>query len=169
LASPIHEDRLFAVFALVHRYQKSKGDDKDAVVAFYLEHTDRINNWDIVDASAHKILGQHLLNRPRKIMDQLVRSESLWERRIAMVATYALIKNGDCKPTLRLAKKLLRDPEDLMHKATGWMLREVGKQDEHALLAFLDAHGPQMPRTMLRYAMEKLAPEIRQAYLEGTR
>ncbi len=169
LKSPIHEDRLFAIFVLVHQYQKAKGDDATALVDFYLAHTDRINNWDIVDASAHKILGHYLLERPRKVLNQLVRSKNLWERRIAMIATYTFIKNGDLMPTQTLAKKLLKDKEDLMHKAAGWMLREMGKQDEDALLDFLDTHGQEMPRTMLRYSIERLPEDVRQGYLKGTR
>ncbi len=169
LKSPIHEDRLFAIFVLVHQYQKAEGSEGKALVDFYLAHTDRINNWDIVDASAHKILGHYLLERPRKILDQLARSKSLWERRIAMIATYTFIKNGDLAPTQALAKKLLKDEEDLMHKATGWMLREMGKQDEDTLLDFLDAHGQKMPRTMLRYSIERLPEDVRQGYLKGTR
>lgn len=170
LASPIHEDRLFAIFVLVGQYQKAKDTNlQTAIVDFYLAHTERINNWDIVDASAHKILGHYLLERPRRILDELVRSRVLWERRIAMIATYTFIKAGELGPTLKLAKKLLKDEEDLMHKAAGWMLRELGKQDEDTLLDFLDTHGQKMPRTMLRYAIEKLPEDLRQAYLKGTR
>ncbi|MDF1838341.1 MAG: DNA alkylation repair protein [Planctomycetota bacterium] len=169
LASPIHEDRLFAVFVLVAQYQKAGDEDQATIVDFYLEHTGRINNWDIVDASAHKILGHYLLERPRKILDQLVRSPSLWERRIAIFSTYTMIQAGDLSTTLKLAKKLLKDDQDLIHKATGWMLRELGKQDEDTLLDFLEIHLAKMPRTMLRYAIEKLPEDVRQAYLKGTR
>jgi 3-methyladenine DNA glycosylase AlkD len=158
-------------------------------VDFYLTHRDRVNNWDLVDSSASQILGQYLvapvgntsevsrrrllrgerdrgeLIRRRRVLDKLARSRSLWDRRIAIVATQAFIQAGQFAETLRLAGLLLRDPEDLIHKATGWMLREVGKRDEAALCRFLDAYAASMPRTMLRYAIEKLPESTRTRYL----
>ncbi len=173
LRSPWHEERLLALIILTHQFQRLERQGEDEAMAglvdFYLDHTEHINNWDLVDASAHKILGVYLLDRPRKVLDVLSRSASLWERRIAMIATMPLVGAGEFQDTLRLAKRYLGDPEDLMHKATGWLLREVGKQDRSVLLAFLDEHFPRMPRTMLRYAIEKLPEPTRQAYLKGKR
>ncbi len=173
LRSKWHEERLLALIILTHQFQRMDraGEDEAAaeLVDFYLDHTEFINNWDLVDASAHKILGTYLLDRPRKILDELSRSPSLWERRIAMIATMPFVGVGELEDTLRLAKRYLQDPEDLMHKATGWLLREVGKQQKTALTGFLDEHYPRMPRTMLRYAIEKLPEPMRQAYLQGKR
>ena len=169
LHSAIHEERLMALIIMTEQYKRADEATKEELVEFYLANTAHVNNWDLVDSSAHKILGQHLLTRPRKILDTLSRSESLWERRIAMIATMPFVSNGEYKDTLKLAKRYLKDPEDLMHKATGWLLREVGKQDNEVLLIFLDQHYPKMPRTMLRYSIEKLPERTRQQYLKGTR
>lgn len=164
LKSPIHEERLVAVLILVERYQR----DPQSTYRFYWKHAKKINNWDLVDLSADKIVGAYLLDRDKKPLYQYVRSPNLWERRIAIVATYAFIRAGKFSHTFKLAKALCQDNEDLMHKATGWMLREVGKRDEAALLDFLDRHTLQLPRTTLRYALERLSRQQRQHYMTLT-
>lgn len=166
LASPIHESRFFAVAALVRAYAKGNAETRAAVFEFYLAKTNRINNWDLVDVSAPGIVGRHLPpGGGRRVLDRLVRSRSLWERRIAMVATLEHIRQGDLRNTFRLTAQLLEDPEDLMHKAAGWMLREAGKRDAAALRNFLAVHAAHMPRTMLRYAIEKFMPAERRHWL----
>jgi 3-methyladenine DNA glycosylase AlkD len=134
-------------------------------VEAYLGNTRWVNNWDLVDASAPSILGQWLLTRKRTVLGELVRSEKLWERRIAIVSTLTLIRAGDFRETLRLTQRLLKDPEDLMQKACGWMLREVGKKDREVLTLFLERHAPAMPRTMLRYAIERFPQSERRRWL----
>jgi 3-methyladenine DNA glycosylase AlkD len=167
LRSPWHEARLVALFLLADQYKR--GDDKRKVQIFkdYLANVRYVNNWDLVDSSAHLIVGPHLQERERKLLDKLVVSELLWERRIAVLATLHFIRQDDFADILRLAKKLLRDEHDLMHKAVGWMLREVEKRDRATAEAFLKQHYQQMPRTMLRYAIERLPEKQRQAYLLG--
>jgi 3-methyladenine DNA glycosylase AlkD len=167
LRSPVHEERLVALVMLVRRYERGDGATRGRVYELYLENTARINNWDLVDASAPQIVGAHLLDRDRTILDRLARSPSVWERRISIMATFAFIRAGDFGDTLRLARVLLGDGHDLIHKASGWMLREVGKRDEGTLVRFLEEHAPQMPRTMLRYAVERLDPPTR-SRLMGT-
>lgn len=166
LASPFHEARFVGVVLLVERYRKAQAAEREALAAFYLAHRDAINNWDLVDVSAPQILGAHLASKadPRPLYD-LASSSLLWDRRIAMLASWAFMKSGDTRPTVRLARQLLGDKHDLMHKAVGWMLRELGKVDEHALLSFLDKHAPAMPRTMLRYATERLKEPARRRYM----
>ncbi|BBO87848.1 DNA alkylation repair protein [Desulfosarcina ovata] len=166
LCSPVHEARQLALFLLIGRFQKADPDGQAAIVDFYLAHTRWINNWDLVDCSAHTILGAFLLRRKRGVLYRLVQSENLWERRIAMVATWQFIRAGEIADTMELAARLLQDREDLIHKAAGWMLREAGKHDERALTAFLDTHCLQMPRTMLRYAIERLPEPRRLAFLK---
>lgn len=170
LRSPLHEVRMLALLILVTQYRKTKSDtEKDAIYRAYLEHTGYINGWDLVDSSAPHIVGMQLYRADRGVLDQLVASASLWERRIAVMATFSFIRQGEFAPTLRLAERLLRDPQDLTHKAVGWMLREVGNRDRSLAQAFLDQHYPSMPRTMLRSAIEKFPEELRQAYLKGGR
>ena len=168
LHSPFHEDRLTALLIFVLKYQKGTEADKQAIYDTYLENTRFINNWDLVDSSAHKIVGPHLEDRDRSILYQLVRSDMLWERRISMMATYHFIHQDDFGDTLQLAELLLQDEEDLIHKSVGWMLRELGKRNYDLEDAFLEKHYASMPRTMLRYAIEKFPEERRQAYLKGT-
>ena len=165
LESEWHEERLLALLVLVRRFER--GDDlvKRAIFDFYLTSTRWINNWDLVDLSAYKIVGSWLLGRPRAPLRKLASSKSLWERRIAVVSTYAFIRAGDIEETFFLSKKLLGDPEDLIHKACGWMLREAGKRDVVELERFLDAHRRSMPRTMLRYAIEKFPEKRRKQFL----
>lgn len=161
LASPVHEDRMAALLIMVDAHRRGSPAERDAVFAAYLAHTDRVNNWDLVDASAREIVGEHLRAGPRNRLDVLARSGSLWERRIAIVATHAFIKADDLDDTYRLCLVLADDPHDLIHKACGWMLREAGKRDEPRLVAFLAAHHAELPRTTVRYACERLAPELR--------
>jgi 3-methyladenine DNA glycosylase AlkD len=167
LHSEWHEERLLALLVLGRRFSRAKQDTatQQRIVSLYLAHTKWINNWDLVDSSAPQILGAWLLRRDRAVLDTLAASTSLWEQRIAILATQAFIRAGDFTDTLRLSALLLTHPHDLMHKACGWMLREVGKRDVTPLLAFLDQHAAKMPRTLLRYAIEKLPAETRQAYL----
>ncbi|GAB1233681.1 DNA alkylation repair protein [Ferrigenium sp. UT5] len=167
LDSPYHEERLFALLLLMQRFQGADDAGQQAAFGLYLRSTGRINNWDLVDVSAPHIVGRHLQHRSRAALDTLARSPSLWERRIAIVATLHFIRHNDFDCTLRLARLLLNDDHDLMHKAVGWMLREVGKLDRAVLEAFLQQHHRQMPRTMLRYAIERFEPAVRTSYLQG--
>ena len=165
LASPWHEVRLLAVILLANRYAKADDQTRDAIYTLYLRRTDRINNWDLVDVSAAQIVGAHLLHRSRTPLQQLASSPRLWERRIAIIATHYFIVSGQFEDSLLLSERLLGDREDLIHKAVGWMLREVGKQSVSALTGFLDKHAGAMPRTALRYAIERLTPAQRQRYM----
>ena len=170
LRSEWHEERLMALLLMERRFERASNDDsKDAdreeIVTAYLSNTRWVNNWDLVDASAPSILGAWLLNRKRGVFGELFRSENLWERRIAIVSTLTLIRAGEFRDTLRLTEKLLKDPEDLMHKACGWMLREVGKNDREVLISFLEKHARKMPRTMLRYAIERFPQHERRLWL----
>lgn len=165
LASPIHEHRLVALIILVSQYQKGDEKAKEKIFKFYFKNMSRINNWDLVDCSCRDIVGEHLEKRDRKILYRLAKSKNLWERRIAMVSTWAYIRKGDLKDTFAIAELLLSDTHDLIHKAVGWMLREAGKRDEKALHAFLSAHVKAMPRTALRYSIEKFPADVRKAYL----
>ena len=165
LASPIHEARFFAVAALVRAYAKGEEAARAAIFDFYLSQTARINNWDLVDASAPGIVGRHLPpGKGRRALGRLVRSPLLWERRIAMIATLEHIRRGNLANTFWLAERVLGDREDLMHKAAGWMLREAGRRDPDALRDFLARHAIRMPRTMLRYAIEKLPAAERRSW-----
>jgi 3-methyladenine DNA glycosylase AlkD len=168
LASPWHEVRLSALLIMVRDYRRSKdAQHRAALHACYLANTARVNNWDLVDSSAEYLVGAHLGTGARGVLDKLARSRSLWERRIAMIATYAYIKQGESADALRLAERLLDDEHDLMHKAVGWMLREVGQRcAEKTLTDFLDHHAPRMPRTALRYAIEHLPEAQRRRYLD---
>ncbi len=168
LRSRTHEHRLTALLLLVDAYQRAKKDPlcRDLIVQGYLEHLRWINNWDLVDSSAPQIWGNWLLSRDRAPLYQQVQSQNLWERRIAMMATQELIKHGESRDALALAELLLSDPEDLLHKASGWMLREVGQKVAlKDLRGFLKAHSQRMPRTMLRYAIEKLPEQERKSWL----
>lgn len=167
LHSEWHEERLLALLVLVRRFSRAKrdADAQKRIVSLYLANTKWINNWDLVDSSAPQILGAWLLQRDRSLLDTLAASTSLWEQRIAVLTTQAFIRAGDYADTLRLSALFLSHPHDLMHKACGWMLREVGKRDVKPLLTFLDSHAAKMPRTMLRYALEKLPDKTRKDYL----
>lgn len=167
LRSPWHEARLFALLLLVDAYGRGTVNAREAIYRLYLDSTAYVNNWDLVDTSAPCIVGAHLEAGDRGVLERLARSESLWERRIAIIATQHFIRGGEFHTALRIAERLVDDRHDLIHKAVGWMLREVGNRDRAAEEAFLRRHHRAMPRTMLRYAIEKFPPELRQAYLRG--
>jgi 3-methyladenine DNA glycosylase AlkD len=162
-----HEDRMVALLILMRQYARAGARERGGIFRFYLGNTRGINSWDLVDVSAPHIVGAHLLERPRGMLRRLAASPILWERRIAMVATFAFIRRGQFDDTLAIAHRLLADPEELIHKACGWMLREVGKRDRGALEAFLAANGRAMPRTMLRYAIERFPEALRRRCLSG--
>ncbi|QDU95047.1 DNA alkylation repair protein [Lignipirellula cremea] len=166
MASPWHEARLLGLLILVDQYQRGEEPEKRRCHVFYRRHLDRVNNWDLVDSSAPTIVGDYLRRRSRGYLHQLARSRSLWRRRIAIIATLAMIREDDWDETLALAEKLLQDPADLLHKAVGWMLREVGKRDAAVLARFLERHAACMPRTMLRYAIESMPEPDRRYYRE---
>lgn len=167
LRSEIHEERMLALLLMVRRFQCSKDDEREKLYRLYLASTRYINNWDLVDVSAEHIVGGWLFDKSREPLYQLAQSASLWERRIAIISTFHFIKQGELAESLRLAEHLLYDSHDLIHKAVGWVLREVGKRDRDAEVAFLRKHYRQMPRTMLRYAIERFPEKIRQDYLKG--
>jgi 3-methyladenine DNA glycosylase AlkD len=167
LNSSIHEERLLSLLILVHGYRKGDVQTRKRIYGLYLKNIRFINNWDLVDSSAEHIVGAHLMRRSREPLHGLACSSSLWKRRIAIMATFHFIKNGDFKETLSLVKILMEDREDLIHKACGWMLREIGKRDMEVEQAFLNMHCPRMPRTMLRYSIEKFPQELRRAYLNA--
>jgi 3-methyladenine DNA glycosylase AlkD len=161
----IHEARLTALLILVDQYKRASAKRKEQITRFYLRHAKRVNNWDLVDSSAPYILGDHLLKRDRAVLYRLARSRNLWERRIAIIATQAFIREGQFTDTLRISEILLTDSHDLIHKAVGWMLREVGNRSQLAEERFLKEHAAKMPRTALRYAIEKFPPAKRKSYM----
>jgi 3-methyladenine DNA glycosylase AlkD len=165
LKSYLHEERLLALLIIIGQFGKAGKKDRTRLYRLYLRNTRYINNWDLVDLSAPQIIGAYLADKDKKPLYGLVRSKSLWERRIAIIATFNFIKDGDFRETLSLAEMLLTDKEDLIHKAVGWMLREVGKRDREKLEEFLGKYTPQMPRTMLRYAIERLPEGKKSHYL----
>lgn len=169
LFSKIHEHRLTALLILVHQFEKTKDKIKQKeIIDFYLKHTKHINNWDLVDTSCYKILGRYCFeNQDSKLLDKLSESENMWEKRMAIVATMHHIKKGKFELTKAFALKNLKHPHDLMHRANGWLLREMGKMNEKELLDFLNLYYKEMPRTCLRYAIEKFDEELRQDYLKG--
>lgn len=165
MQSDVHEARSLAHAILRHQYAKASENEREKIITFYLKGIRYIRDWDGVDDSAPYLLGAHLLDRKRDILYQLIKSKNRWERRVAIVSTWWFIRNNDHKDTLKLAIFLLNDDEDLLHKATGWMLREVGKRDLQKLLQFLDQYARCMPRTALRYAIERLTPKARAEYM----
>jgi 3-methyladenine DNA glycosylase AlkD len=172
LKSKIHEERLISLLILVARYEKADEKEKEKIYRFYLDNRKGINNWDLVDLSAPNIVGKYLINSlkfpsDKKILYEFANSENLWEKRIAIISTMTFIKAGHFETTLRIADILLYDKYDLIHKAVGWMLREVGKKDLEAEELFLKPRYKKMPRTMLRYAIEKFPEAKRKKYLEG--
>jgi len=169
LKSRWHEARALALLVLVRQYARGDEDSCKAIFHLYRQNTARINNWDLVDCSASQIVGAHLEDGDRRLLRRLAKSRHLWERRIAIVATYHYIRQGDFDDTLAVAAMLLDDEHDLIHKATGWMLREVGKRDRKVEEAFLLRHAARMPRTMLRYAIERFPEPLRQRYLRAGR
>lgn len=168
LHSPIHEHRMAALLILTHRYSKAPMEQQVEIYRFYMGNTGWINNWDLVDVTVPHIVGAHLMTRSRKVLYRLAKSENLWERRISIIATLHFIRQEQFEETLNIAALLLDDGHDLIHKAVGWMLREVGKRDLKAMEDFLLPRYQRMPRTMLRFAIEKLPEPRRRAYLKGT-
>lgn len=166
LESKIHEERLCGLLILVEKFKKAREEEKKDIAAFYLDNISRVNNWDLVDLSADKILGNYLLDKDKAILYQLAISKNLWERRIAIISTFAFIRNNQFEDTLKIAEMFLNDKEDLIHKAVGWMLREVGKRNQDILEGFLKRWYKEMPRTMLRYAIERFEEGKRIAYLK---
>lgn len=171
LQNKYHEVRLTALLILVYKVKRADEKTRREIFNFYLSHTGYINNWDLVDVTVKDIIGAYVFDfeKNRNVLYRLVRSRNMWERRIAIVATSYFIGKNDFGDTIALAEILLEDEHDLIHKATGWMLREVGKRDERALCAFLERHAQHMPRTMLRYALEKFPEKVRQRYMKMPR
>lgn len=167
LDSKVHEHRLVALLILVEKFKKADEREKGNIFNFYLKNTENINNWDLVDLSASVIVGGFLANKKRDILYELAESKSLWEKRISIIATGAFIRKDDFRDALRISEILLNDKHDLIHKAVGWMLREIGKKDQQVLEGFLRKYYKEMPRTMLRYAIEKLSENLRRQYLKG--
>ncbi|MDQ6632872.1 MAG: DNA alkylation repair protein [Verrucomicrobiota bacterium] len=167
LQSQFHEDRLLALFFMVRLFAKSNEAARKDIYRLYLNNARFINNWDLVDSSAEHIVGAYLNDKNRAPLHRLAESANLWKRRIAVMATFHFIKHGDFNETLTIAEKLLTDKEDLIHKATGWMLREVGNRDLKAEKTFINQYYRKMPRTMLRYAVEKFPEAERQKYIKG--
>lgn len=171
LKSPIHEDRALALHILTEKYRRNKDlKMRKSLVSFYLKHKKFVNNWDLVDMSCYKLVGDYCrAAQDKSLLIKLSHSKAHWDKRIAMVGTMALIRAGDLELTFKFAEKFLNEKEDLMHKASGWLLREAGKKDQKRLLKFIDRFGKKMPRTMLRYAIEKLSPGLREEILINTK
>jgi 3-methyladenine DNA glycosylase AlkD len=167
LRSSVHEERLTSLFILVRKFTKGDEEERGRIFSMVLANTGRINNWDLVDSSAPYIVGPWLIDKDRSLLERLAESSLVWDRRIAIMATFAFIRAGDFHWTFRLGERLLHDPHDLVHKAVGWMLREVGNRDRAAEEEFLAPRYRVMPRVMLRYAIEKFEPQRRREYLSG--
>ena len=166
LSSKIHEERLCALLILVEQYKKSDSKNKKVIVDFYLQNTQKVNNWDLVDLSADNILGNYLIDKDKSVLYELVKSQNLWERRISIVSTFAFIRNNKFDDTIKISEILLNDKHDLIQKAVGWMLREIGKRDKNVLIKFLNKNYKKMPRTMLRYAIERLDKKRKESYMK---
>jgi len=166
LRSPFHEERMLALCILMHQYDRGDNKMRAQIYDLYLANAKHINNWDLVDATAPHIVGRHLEGKSKTILFRLAKSKNLWKRRITILSSFWEIRRGRVDLSLALAKKLLHDPHDLMHKAIGWMLREVEKKDGSGLRKFLDVHAATMPRTMLRYAIERFPETKRKKYLQ---
>lgn len=166
LKTTVHEHRMTSLLILILQYEKADESQKKELSDFYLKNAKRINNWDLVDVSAPKIIGDYLLDKDKYVLYELARSENLWEKRISIISTFEFIKNNRFDDTLKISELLLNDTHDLIHKAVGWMLREVGKRDQKEEERFLDKHYKTMPRTMLRYAIEKFDNEKRKHYMK---
>lgn len=170
LNSRIHEERLLALILMTEKFKKARSEEKESIFQAYIQQSHCVNNWDLVDISAPIILGTYSIQKNDfKVINKFIRSTFHWERRMAMVATLTFIRLNKFGPTLKFAQRVLTDEEDLMHKATGWMLREIGKRDQTQLLAFIARFGTRMPRTMLRYAIEKLSVQERNKILIETK
>ncbi len=175
LESPLHEVRLLGLIILVNQFKQAQAHrrtaDMQTIYRFYVAHTEYVNHWDLVDASCRDIVGGYLLHAPKKMRRQLddwATSGNLWQRRMAIISTWTLIRDGQLNDTIRIGKHLLEDPHDLIHKAVGWMLRDLGGKDMHTLENFLQRYASRMPRTMLRYAIEKMPPSQRRNWLDST-
>ncbi|AFH48115.1 Putative DNA alkylation repair enzyme [Ignavibacterium album JCM 16511] len=168
LASEVHEERLAAGLILVEKFNKANEKEREKIYRFYLTNRKGINNWDLVDLTAPKVIGTYLMNRDKKILFDLAQSKNLWDRRIAIISTLAFIRKNQFDETLNISRLLLKDKHDLIHKAVGWMLREIGKINGDVETEFLLKHYKEMPRTMLRYAIEKFPERKRKQFLEGT-
>jgi 3-methyladenine DNA glycosylase AlkD len=166
IESPFNEERLLALFILAAQYQKGNAHIKKQCYDFYMRNLKYVNNWNLVDSSAHLILGAHLADKDKTLLITLANSDILWERRIAIIATWYFIRQNDLSWTFKIARILMHDTHDLMHKAVGWMLREAGKKDEAQLRAFLDEYASTMPRTMLRYAIERFDAPSKNKYMK---
>ena len=166
LQSKIHEERLVSLLILVKKFEKDIGERKN-IFDLYLINSKQVNNWDLVDSSAHKIIGKYLLDKDRAVLYKLARSENLWEKRISIISTFMFIANREFEDSLKISEILLNDKHDLIHKAVGWALREVGKKNQKVEEDFLKKYYKQMPRTMLRYAIEKFEEKLRKEYLSG--
>lgn len=167
LESPFHEERLIALFMLVDKFSKGSTDEKEEIYTLYLQNIDHINNWDLVDSSAGHIIGVYLADKDKQPIYQMAKSENIWIRRISVISTFPMIRAHEFETTLNVSRLLLKDEEDLIHKAVGWMLREVGKRDLPTEKKFLKTYYKDMPRTMLRYAIEKFTASERKKYLKG--
>ena len=165
LSSKIHEHRLVSLFILANQYQKADKQTKKKIFNFYLKNAKNINNWDLVDVSAPNIVGDYLLNKDKSILYKLAKSKNIWEKRIAIMATFSFIRNNGFDATLKISEILLEDEHDLIHKAVGWMLRELGKRNQAIEEKFLKKYYKKMPRTMLRYAIERFSENKRKSYL----
>lgn len=167
LRSRVHEERFAGLLVLAERVRTTSGAERRALIDFYLARTECVDNWDLVDGSAHVVLGPWLLEGDLRVLDELAASARLWDRRIAVLATLALIRAGRFEPTLGLVLTLRQDPEALIHKALGWMLREIGRRDEPLMVAFLERHLHELPRVTVRYATERLAPAERARFVRA--
>ncbi len=168
LKSEIHEERLIALLILVHQFKKGDEAQKEKIFKFYIRNTKYINNWDLVDLSAPQIVGAFIVDKEKDILFKFVNSKNLWQKRIAVLSTFSFIKINRFDEALKISEILLNDNHDLIHKAVGWMLREIGKRNLNVEEKFLRKYYKQMPRTMLRYAIEKFPEKRRQQYLKGT-
>ncbi|MCD4760123.1 DNA alkylation repair protein [archaeon] len=168
ITSSYHEHRMTALIILTYKYKKADEDTKKEIYDFYIKNYNSINNWDLVDVTAPNIVGEYLLDRKsrKRILYEFATSDHLWKKRIAIISTFTFIRNNDFQDTINISEILLQDKHDLIHKAVGWMLREMGKKDEKQLINFLDKHYKIMPRTMLRYSLEKLSEEQRKHYMK---
>lgn len=168
ISSNVHEYRLAAIYMLVLKFEKTKSEvNRKEIVDFYLDHLEYVNNWDLIDSSCHKILGVHLLNRNTQILYDFAYSDDLWLQRVSIITTFHFIRNHKFDDTFKIAEILLHHDHDLIHKAVGWMLREVGNRDFNKAFEFLELHYSEMPRTMLRYAIEKYPEDLRQDFLKN--
>lgn len=165
--SKIHEERLCALLILVQQFEKTEKKEQKKIADFYLKNTRKVNNWDLVDLSSHKILGEYLADKNKEVLFELAKSDNLWEKRISVISTFAFIKRNSFNESLKISEILLNDKHDLIQKAVGWMLREIGNRNLKTEEKFLKKHYKKMPRTMLGYAIEKFPEKKRKAYLKG--